>query len=445
MPESLTHLINPFKALEGNWQYQAQRFTFDSIERALNETTGTEIELLSAQFSEDRDIIPDFFNTTPDLSRSISDIRSFRLKRKLPFLGDILERLLKYSKSEYLIFSNSDIILSKDFYNRVSELIAQGNPLFSINRITVPKREYTRDALDIVQSQDGKPHPGHDCFVIRKDILSAFITDRIVTGVPWTGFIVILNMAVFGSGIKIFHDLKLTRHLGEDMAWTGEENLEYKYHNTIEAYRIMNRFKTSTDIFMKGTYLKTHYALGEKQINLIPGDFNTTSKEPLLRNRYVFSINPGRAGSAYLSSLLGSGLDVVSFHEAKPEMCGKHLLDSAYKDRAVSKPDRMIKVKEIQSLLANLPPGKIYAETNHMFIKSFYDVVVSSIPNELITVVILRRDPAALVESFYRMGYFSDKNRVWPAWMHKVPSIGSVFKPGYSYEDIDTYDRIISY
>ena len=39
----------------------------------------------------------------------------------------------------------------------------------------------------------------------------------------------------------------------------------------------------------------------------------------------IFSINSGRAGSNYLAKLLGTAREVISFHEAEPNMAGKYL------------------------------------------------------------------------------------------------------------------------
>jgi hypothetical protein len=41
--------------------------------------------------------------------------------------------------------------------------------------------------------------------------------------------------------------------------------------------------------------------------------------------RYIFSINTGRAGSQYLSDLLGMAKNVVSFHEPQPQMIDRYL------------------------------------------------------------------------------------------------------------------------
>lgn len=131
--------------------------------------------------------------------------------------------------------------------------------------------------------------------------------------------------------------------------------------------------------------------------------------------KYIFSINSGRAGSEYLSSLLGCAPNVYSFHEPKPQMIGDCLRLVSRNGLKQTFSARRLKSKEILKTVSNFPEGAIYVETNHMFIKTFYDVVVHDL--EKISVVYLQRDFLKTLKSFVQLCYFSKKNAIWPDWM----------------------------
>lgn len=137
------------------------------------------------------------------------------------------------------------------------------------------------------------------------------------------------------------------------------------------------------------------------------------------RPSYVFSVNPGRSGSEYLSTLFASVEGTLAFHEAKPTMSGP-VLESAMRhglDR--TRPARLVKVAEIRRLLEERG-ASTYVETNHMFAKTFFDVVLEELPRAAVAVVILRRPWAKVMRSFLSLGYFTDRRPVWIDWM-RVP------------------------
>lgn len=157
----------------------------------------------------------------------------------------------------------------------------------------------------------------------------------------------------------------------------------------------------------------------------------------------LFSINAGRSGSQYLAELLGTAEEVTSFHEAEPPMNGSflHMINELPYDRTVKK--RRIKCNAIKKILNGLPAGQIYCETNHMFIKTFFDVVIKEFRN--VDVIILRRELSHVLKSFVELGYFSSKNTAWPDWMSspnaQTRAINCIDKD----ENLDQYDLCIAY
>ena len=131
--------------------------------------------------------------------------------------------------------------------------------------------------------------------------------------------------------------------------------------------------------------------------------------------RYLFCINAGRSGSNYLADLLSTAQDVAAFHEAEPTMHGEPLRRVSAAPLTSSYTERQVKLAGIARLLEERPWAQTYAETNHMFIKTYFDVVVDTLHG--VEVIHLRRDPARVLKSFVELGYFSPLNHVWPDWM----------------------------
>lgn len=139
----------------------------------------------------------------------------------------------------------------------------------------------------------------------------------------------------------------------------------------------------------------------------------------LVRPAYVFSVNPGRSGSEYLSVLLSSVNGTVAFHEAPPTMSGSVLESAMAEGLDRTRSERLVKVTEITRLLA-ASGASTYVETNHMFAKTFFDVALEELPPAPVAVVVLRRPWAKVMRSFLSLGYFTDRRPVWIEWM-RVP------------------------
>ncbi|WP_179315812.1 hypothetical protein [Winogradskyella undariae] len=117
--------------------------------------------------------------------------------------------------------------------------------------------------------------------------------------------------------------------------------------------------------------------------------------------KIIFSINTGRSGSTYLASLLKGFKDVQSFHEPYPSMCGKDMKAYQLGDKQVF--GVPIK-KKITKILSVLEEGLIYFESNHYFIKGFGWEIVNMFPHEQLGVVVLKRNPKKIVDSFFNIG-----------------------------------------
>ena len=161
------------------------------------------------------------------------------------------------------------------------------------------------------------------------------------------------------------------------------------------------------------------------------------------QHRLIFCINSGRVGSNYLAELLGTAREVISFHEAEPNMTGKYLHNLHQCSYAETRGERRIKSDAIKQMLKSFSPAQIYCETNHMFIKTFYDVIMEDFEN--VEVIILRRQLALVLKSFIELNYFSTKNEIWPDWMSSPNAQTAAIRCISQDEKLDQYDLCIAY
>ena len=116
MPK-ISHIINPVMIDASSDLFTAQPITFESMRIAQRQATGKiAVKLMAVAYPEDQPVMPDGFQILPPLTRSVLDVATFQKQRKLPLLGDILERLYDGSDADVLIYTNVDIGLQPDFY-----------------------------------------------------------------------------------------------------------------------------------------------------------------------------------------------------------------------------------------------------------------------------------------------------------------------------------------
>lgn len=159
--------------------------------------------------------------------------------------------------------------------------------------------------------------------------------------------------------------------------------------------------------------------------------------------KLIFCINSGRAGSQYLATLLDTAQEVRAFHEPEPAMNGQYLhmvdqhgYENTYKQRRV-------KGSAIHKTLKKMRKNEVYCETNHMFIKTFFDVVIDEFKN--VEVIILRRDIAHILKSFIELNYFTGRNEAWKDWMTSPNTRSHAIDCIDRDEILDQYDLCIAY
>ncbi len=244
----LAHVINPVKVPPTSDLYVAQPVTFESIRLAKEFATGkADIELYTVCFEEDREMIPSFFKQLPALKRSVLDLGKFSRPKKYPFLKDVLRCLYDTSKAEYLIFTNMDISLMPQFYAAVSEILKEGFDAVLVNRRGISTKYKKVEDLPLMYSEFGKPHPGFDCFIFKRELLNKMILEDICVGVSFSEVALVHNLIAFAEKLKLVDDLHLTFHIGSEVMPPLDS--EYYQHNRNEyEQKIYPRLKPLLDI-----------------------------------------------------------------------------------------------------------------------------------------------------------------------------------------------------
>ena len=242
----IAHLINPVRSpIDSDLTY-AQPLTFESMRRAAEEAKDVaRIELLSAQYPEDQEIIPPYFERTPDLRRCVADVHSFGVYRKLPLIADLVERLYLGSDAPWLIYTNVDIILHPTFYQQVASRIRSGLDAFIINRRRVPDHYRSLDDLPKILELDGEPHPGFDCFVFHRSFYPKFQMGRVCVGMPFIEMIFSQNLFCHAKHFQLFDRDHLTFHVGMEIF--KKRDPEYFGFNKAEFWRTIHEMLPHLD------------------------------------------------------------------------------------------------------------------------------------------------------------------------------------------------------
>lgn len=240
----ISHIINPVIVSESSDLFVAQPITFATLKVAQEYASNYDIkvDLYSSQFPEDHEIIPKYFIKTPDLNRSILDFGDFIIKRKLPLIKDILDRLNQASDSDYFIYTNVDIAVMPHFYVVIAELIAQGYDGFVINRRTISQNYKNPQELPLMYAEVGAKHPGYDCFIFSKKSYQNFYLFNTFIGSSPIGSCLLINLYYTSKSFKVFKDLHLTFHIGDDRFWKSETLNDYEFFNIRETNATLDEF-----------------------------------------------------------------------------------------------------------------------------------------------------------------------------------------------------------
>jgi hypothetical protein len=229
VPYSFAHIINPYRAVEGSDAWRIQQVTLRSLADAVGCSRKAAVRLLTAQFEEDRAIVPEGFSSTENLKRSVADLHAFLRPRKFPLIADVLQRAVEGSDAEFVIYTNMDIIVQPYFYDAIAALLADGSDALIINRRRIADHGQTAEDLPLILADVGRSHPGFDCFVMHRSLIPKLRLDGLCIGVPFVEAGLMYNLMAFAADCRILEHLHLTTHLGLEVM--PERDTEYHRYN----------------------------------------------------------------------------------------------------------------------------------------------------------------------------------------------------------------------
>ena len=243
-PIKIGHIIHPVIVPSGSDLVFAQPITFETMHMAQEFAKGSmDVGLYAVQYhDEERIPLPESFIRTCDLTCSVGEVAPFRKKRKLALIKDILDILYEASSADYLIYTNVDIALQPYFYQVVDSIIGQGHDAFIVNLRTIPGHYKNTEDIPLMYAEVGEAHPGWDCFIFKRDLYPRFRLGRACIGTDWIGRMMIANMAPLAKRFKVFRDLQMTFHIGNERVWKTDEFSDYAVHNKEECRKTLLEF-----------------------------------------------------------------------------------------------------------------------------------------------------------------------------------------------------------
>jgi hypothetical protein len=233
----VAHVLNPFLAKNHPDLKVCQPITFESMIKARNNIKGkVQVEFLAAIYEEDIAICPDEFRVLPFLQKTVTDYFEPQKKIKLPLIREILTLATENSAAEYFIYTNVDIGLYPNFYNRVEELIDADYDSFIINRRRLRNIYNSIEDLEAIYNDNGYKHPGFDCFVIKRSLISKLVLENICIGVPYFEISLAHNLFAYSNKFILVDDEKLTFHIGLEI-FKKRNPKEYFQHNGTEFWK----------------------------------------------------------------------------------------------------------------------------------------------------------------------------------------------------------------
>ena len=241
------HIVHPAIVSERSDLRIAQPITFESMRVAQQfAREQIDVQLIYTLYANEEASMPPEFVQSADLTRNVTDVGEFNEQRQLALIGDILERLAATAPdADYYIYTNVDIGLQPHFYAAVNQLIDQGYDALIINRRTIPKRFQSISELPLMYAELGEKHPGHDCFIFRRDAYQAYQLGQICIGASRIGAALSLNLLYHAHNFREFKDLHLTFHIGDDRIWTSDRYNDYLAHNHAEYLKLIALFEAT--------------------------------------------------------------------------------------------------------------------------------------------------------------------------------------------------------
>lgn len=230
----IAHIINPY--ISDDYNNKILDITLKSIINSIDcvKYNDLDVGVFYTCYEEDLPIMNKYkeFKQLTLLNRSVLDIKDFNIPRKLPLVFDILDKF-KEIDADYYIYTNIDIHLTKDFYNKVYEYIISGFDGMTINRVTIFNDNLNDINIDDLYNMvdNGEFHPGLDCFVFKKETLEKIPRVDFCIGINYFDKYLYYSLHKYSQNSLHLLKSKLTFHIGDDRDWLNDKFQDYRDYN----------------------------------------------------------------------------------------------------------------------------------------------------------------------------------------------------------------------
>lgn len=254
----ITHVLSPFTAHPQSFVAFQQQVVARSIAAALQAAreAGIGVEIFGITTPAEQSAVLPPLTPLPLLNRTLADVLSgakglgdARLFTSLPILRDILNVAHERGRGRFLVYTNADIAVQRDFYVAIREryLLRGGGgggggddaPFVLLRRTLAASLTSLADMYRHANSTAlSKGHAGDDCFVFPRAWVPKLRIGDVALGHPPVGYLLSANLrrlhALFAR-----HDAMLTFHVGDEQAWARNRDAKphYAVYQFVQAAR----------------------------------------------------------------------------------------------------------------------------------------------------------------------------------------------------------------
>jgi len=234
----ISHVVNWYK---GDQEAASiQDATAKSIMVAARSPNIEPIKSIACIAEDEVVTVPHGFVSSRPLTRTVLDVGTFGVPRRLSLLFDILERGAECAYPDgFLIFTNTDICLQPNFYNAVKAMLSHGFDCLVINRRTVSSLARYEGFEEFGMMESGTRHPGFDCFVFPVAWVGDFVRSHACVGAAAVMRSLLYNLVARAQAMLIMRDAHLTYHFGDNKILRNDKLKDYTVFNLNQAGSVL--------------------------------------------------------------------------------------------------------------------------------------------------------------------------------------------------------------
>lgn len=182
-----------------------------------------------------------------ELDRSVLDIKTFRVPRRLPLIFDIVAKPAA-EPDDIFVYTNIDVSLVPQFYLVLAELFRRGADCAVLNRRTIAGIYRDASDLAIMSIEVGEPHKGFDCFAFRAGLRDEMVPFSSCIGMGSVMLPLLYSLLARAELPTVLLDAHATFHVGHERSWRAAEYSDYTDFNKSEVDRVFDALCSEPEV-----------------------------------------------------------------------------------------------------------------------------------------------------------------------------------------------------